>query len=1133
MLSAGIISMDSSGNATGDYLSDKPSVSADGRYVAFESAADNLVTGISDVPNTMDVFVYDRSTDVTKMVSVNANGTAAGNARSFNPVISGNGRFVVFESYASDLVSGETDGNGLPDVFERDLLNGTTRLVSVNRTGTAAASGTSDEALVTPDGRFVAFRSTAPDLVSGDNNSSTDVFIRDMTSGTTTLVSMTASSVSGNGDSFSPAISADGRFVAFESLASNLAAGDTNGASDIFVRDIAGGTTILVSVNTSGSGSGNGSSASPSISANGQFVSFSSSSTNLVAGLADTNGSSDVFVRDLIAKTTRLVSINTSGTGAGNRFSDLPVISSNGNEVVFRSGATDLVSGVTYSTGVYNVFARDLVHGTTELVSVDPSGKAGGNGTSDIAALSADGRVVAFQSFATNLVTGITDSNNSQDVFVRDLLTNQTGLASINAGGRSAGNGASTAPFISSDGSLVAFQSAASDLGNMPDNNNATDVFTQGLKGVAAHLLVTASASATAGLSFSVTVAAVDFFGNPVTSYLGKVLFSSSDSAASLPSDYTFTSADRGSHTFANVILDHAGSQTVTATDVATAAINGSAAIAVKAAAASRLVITAPPSALAGSSFNLTVTAQDPFGNTATTYLGTVHFTSSDTTATLPGDYTFTSADSGSHTFSSGVILRKAGVQTISGKDTLTASITGQTSITVNAAAATHLAVLLPLSVSPGVAFTLTVVAQDPFNNQSGLYTGTVRFTSTDQLAALPGNYTFTTSDKGSHVFVNGAILENPGSQTITATDTLQASITGSGSTTVGSDPQHLLGRASTSGQWWSAVSNGSGSFSTSLFATWSTNVTWVDVQSGDFNGDGRPDVAGRVSQTGQWWISLSNGSSSITSLWTTWSTAVTWVDTHVGDFNGDGKADIVGRAKELGQWWVAQSTGSSFANSLWGSWSAAVKWVDVQVGDFNGDGKADISGRWLQGGSWWTGISNGSSFATALWATWSTAVTWVDVQVGDFSGDGKADIVARVLQTGDWWAGLSNGHGFASSFWAHWSPSLTWVDVKVGDLNGDGKDDLIGRVSSNGQWWAGLSVGSAFQTGLWATWSTGVTWVDVQIGDLNGDGKADIVGRAQQYGSWWVGASNGSSLITSWWGTWSTAVSWLNVQVC
>jgi hypothetical protein len=343
--------------------------------------------------------------------------------------------------------------------------------------------------------------------------------------------------------------------------------------------------------------------------------------------------------------------------------------------------------------------------------------------------------------------------------------------------------------------------------------------------------------------------------------------------------------------------------------------------------------------------------------------------------------------------------------------------------------------------------------------------------------------------------------------------------------------PDDLVGRASQSGQWWVSLSNGSNAFTSSLFATWSSSTTWVDVLTGDFNGDGRTDIAARDANTGAWWVGLSTGSSFTTSLWTIWNTAATWVDVQVGDFTGDGKADIVGRVLQTGQWWVAQSTGSSFTNSLWATWSASATWADVKVGDFNGDGKADITGRWLQGGSWWTGVSTGSSFTTSMWAAWSTGVTWVDVQVGDFNGDGKSDITGRVLETGQWWTGLSTGSSFSTSLWTTWNAAVTWVDVKVGDFNGDGKSDIIGRVLETGQWWAGISTGSTFTNSLWSTWSTGVTWVDVQVGDFNGDGKSDITGRALETGQWWTGLSNGSAFTNSLWATWSTSVTWTGVR--
>jgi hypothetical protein len=159
-------------------------------------------------------------------------------------------------------------------------------------------------------------------------------------------------------------------------------------------------------------------------------------------------------------------------------------------------------------------------------------------------------------------------------------------------------------------------------------------------------------------------------------------------------------------------------------------------------------------------------------------------------------------------------------------------------------------------------------------------------------------------------------------------------------------------------------------------------------------------DLTGRVRENGQWWTALSDGSSFTSDLWATWSTAVTWVDVQVGDFNGDGASDIIGRALETGQWWVGLSRDNmsppsgpflsidrspTFFTTLWSTWSPAVTWVDVQVGDFNGDGKSDITGRVLESGQWWTGLSTGSSLSTSLWGAWSTATTWLDVNSGRF----------------------------------------------------------------------------------------------------------------------------------------------------
>jgi hypothetical protein len=373
----------------------------------------------------------------------------------------------------------------------------------------------------------------------------------------------------------------------------------------------------------------------------------------------------------------------------------------------------------------------------------------------------------------------------------------------------------------------------------------------------------------------------------------------------------------------------------------------------------------------------------------------------------------------------------------------------------------------------------------------------------------------------------------------ISSTRTIHVTITDTDGSTIGATANagnfrkaDIIGRASQAGQWWAGVSNGT-TFTNSMWTTWNPNVTWVDVQTGDFTGDGRTDIIGRILQTGQWWVGVSNGTGFTNSLWTTWSPALNWVDVKVGDFTGNGKADIIGRDLGSGQWWVGLSTGSSFTNSLWATWSPAVTWVDVQVSDFTGNGKADIAGRVLQNGQWWVGASTGAALTTSLWTTWNPLVTWVDVSAGDFNGDGKADIAGRFLQTGQWFVAISNGStGFSSSLWVSWSPAVTWVDVKVGDFNGDGFSDIIGRVSQSGQWWEALSNGSnGFSNQVWATWNPNANWVDVKVGDFNGDGRDDITSRVASSGQWWTALSQGSTEVTSLWATWNPAGNWVDVH--
>jgi Tol biopolymer transport system component len=401
---------------------------------------------------------------ITERVSVSSAG-AEGNDGSSYSAISADSRYVAFDSDATDLVPEDT--NGASDVFVRDRLAGTTERVSVSSAEAEGNDGSSYPS-ISADGRYVAFDSDATNLVPEDTNGASDVFVRDRLAGTTERVSVSSAEAEGNSDSLEPSISADGRYVAFASYATNLVEGDNNGVWDVFVRDRLTGDTERVSV-SSAEEEGNDNSWDCFISADGRCVAFASHSTNLVEG--DNNGVPDLFLRDRVSGDTERVSVS-SGEVEGNAASYEPSINADGRHVAFASYASNLVEGD--NNGVWDVFVRDRLTGDTERVSVS-SAEAEGNGESYSwsSCISADGRYVAFQSLATNLVEG--DNNGAQDVFVRDRLTGDTERVSLSSAGAE-GNDASWYPSISADGRLVGFTSLATSL--VPgDTNGWSDVF--------------------------------------------------------------------------------------------------------------------------------------------------------------------------------------------------------------------------------------------------------------------------------------------------------------------------------------------------------------------------------------------------------------------------------------------------------------------------------------------------------------------------------------------------------------------------------------------------------------------------------------------------------------------------------
>ena len=392
-----------------DGHSETPAISADGQFIAFASSAANLVPG--DTNGQADVFVQDRMSGELTRVSASSTGDEA-NGPSGEPSMSGNGRYVAFSSSASDLVPGDT--NGVRDVFVHDRVTGETRRVSVDGSG-LQGDGASSEPALTQDASAVVFTSTSTNLTTGDTNGFADVFFFDLAGSTTTLVTKDQSGGPTDGPSGAPDASDDGSHVVFDSAATDLVDTDTNGFRDVFVRDVPEGTTVRGSVGWDGA-QPNGDSSAPAYSGDESWIAFESSATNLVQ--EDTNDAVDVFVRDVSGQYNLRASVGSWIPGPGNTQADgdstHASISADGRYVAFQSTATNLVAAD--ANDVSDVFVADLGRSQTTRWSVAVDGSQL-NGGSALPSLSADGESVAYLSNATNAVAG--DANGLADAFIR------------------------------------------------------------------------------------------------------------------------------------------------------------------------------------------------------------------------------------------------------------------------------------------------------------------------------------------------------------------------------------------------------------------------------------------------------------------------------------------------------------------------------------------------------------------------------------------------------------------------------------------------------------------------------------------------------------------------------------------
>ncbi|NNE72603.1 MAG: hypothetical protein HKN26_02980, partial [Acidimicrobiales bacterium] len=349
--------------------------------------------------------------------------TAGGDpdSESQDVALSEDGRFAAFASFAGDLVP--NDNNGVKDIFVRDHQTGVTELISLSMNG-GSANGTSGQPDITPDGRFVVFWSFGDDLVPGDTNGGSDVFVFDRDTDTMELVSVATDGSQGLG-ALGGSISDNGQRVAFYEYGS-LDPNDTNSSHDVYVRDRVLATTKLMSTVEGGTAAA-GLSYDPVISGVGTEIAFHTSSDDVIA--LDTNGFSDVVWRTVVLNIRQLVSINTSG-GSGNLHSYNPSISRLGDIVAFESSASDLVVGDIAGFG--DVFRRDVFGLSTERVSQRPSGGGfvEGNGNSFLPSISADGTMIAYGSSANNLADPAdtpADTNGFSDVYIWDAGENTLG----------------------------------------------------------------------------------------------------------------------------------------------------------------------------------------------------------------------------------------------------------------------------------------------------------------------------------------------------------------------------------------------------------------------------------------------------------------------------------------------------------------------------------------------------------------------------------------------------------------------------------------------------------------------------------------------------------------------------------
>lgn len=474
----------------GNNATRKAAISDDGRFTVFESSASNLNTGVTDTNNVPDIFLYDARTGVLRCISL-GDATHTANGASVDPIISADGRYVVFTSNATNLQSTTPDSNDNLDIFRYDTQTGQIELVSVNFAGTDSGNAPSGSVnnqdqvryAISDNGRFVAFISLATNLnLVTDANGKNDIYLRDVQNHFTYLVSINGNgTAAGNDVSFDPSISADGHLIAYTSPAGNLVGNDTNNDQDVFIFNTQTQITTCASISVITGNTGTFPSFTPVISKNGARVLYFTSTYDIThVTIPFSNMFQNLVVYDLGLRENFLVSVNAAGnqsgndvTGSGDGTTSGASISADGRYVVFDSRATNLTVQPT-PPAVYQIYRRDLSTGTTEVVSKVFNSTQGGTHNSLLngraASVSRDGRFVVFESDDFNQA-GDFPTLGMRQVYVRDLTTGVTTGLALNLAATALGNNSSASVKVSGNGKAVAFFSFATDLA--PNNTHS------------------------------------------------------------------------------------------------------------------------------------------------------------------------------------------------------------------------------------------------------------------------------------------------------------------------------------------------------------------------------------------------------------------------------------------------------------------------------------------------------------------------------------------------------------------------------------------------------------------------------------------------------------------------------------